>query len=185
MHPKKTTTKETTKDKRGDERIEVENSSDIIAQQILNFEKSRPLKADEEKFDDVVVVKRDYDWIAKYKPRKPQYFNRVKVGYEWNKYNQTHYDQDNPPPKVIQGYKFNVFYPDLIDKSKTPEYSLEPCDNTEYCIIRFHAGPPYEDIAFKIVNKEWEFSDKHGFKCMYDRGILHLYFNFQKYRYRR
>jgi Cactus-binding C-terminus of cactin protein len=23
---------------------------------------------------------------------------------------------DNPPPKVVQGYKFNIFYPDLIDK---------------------------------------------------------------------
>ena len=21
---------------------------------------------------------------------------------------------DNPPPKVVQGYKFNVFYPDLM-----------------------------------------------------------------------
>ena len=29
-------------------------------------------------------------------------------GYEWNKYNQTHYDHDNPPPKIVQGYKFNV-----------------------------------------------------------------------------
>ena len=26
--------------------------------------------------------------------------------YEWNKYNQTHYDGDNPPPKTVQGYKF-------------------------------------------------------------------------------
>ena len=23
------------------------------------------------------------------------------------------------------------------------------------CILRFHAGPPYEDIAFRVVNKEW------------------------------
>ncbi len=38
--------------------------------------------------------------------------------YEWNKYNQTHYDSDNPPPKVVQGYKFNIMYFDLIDKSK-------------------------------------------------------------------
>ena len=29
-------------------------------------------------------------------------------GFEWNKYNQTHYDIDNPPPKIVQGYKFNV-----------------------------------------------------------------------------
>ncbi|KAJ8304258.1 hypothetical protein KUTeg_017841 [Tegillarca granosa] len=28
-------------------------------------------------------------------------------GFEWNKYNQTHYDIDNPPPKIVQGYKFN------------------------------------------------------------------------------
>ena len=31
-------------------------------------------------------------------------------GFEWNKYNQTHYDIDNPPPKVVQGYKFNVSF---------------------------------------------------------------------------
>jgi Cactus-binding C-terminus of cactin protein len=68
----------------------------------------------------------------------------VKTGYEWNKYNQTHYDFENPPPKVIQGYKFNIFYPDLIDKSKTPEYTLEMSDNPQFCIIKFKAGPPYE-----------------------------------------
>ena len=28
--------------------------------------------------------------------------NRVHTGYEWNKYNQTHYDHDNPPPKIVQ-----------------------------------------------------------------------------------
>ena len=49
---------------------------------------------------------------------------RVHTGFEWNKYNQTHYDMDNPPPKIVQGYKFNIFYPDLIDKTKTPEYTL-------------------------------------------------------------
>jgi len=32
----------------------------------------------------------------------------VLQGFEWNKYNQTHYDMDNPPPKIVQGYKFNV-----------------------------------------------------------------------------
>ena len=43
-----------------------------------------------------------YWWHDKYRPRKPKYFNRVHTGYEWNKYNQTHYDHDNPPPKVVQ-----------------------------------------------------------------------------------
>lgn len=65
-----------------------------------------------------------YLWSDKYRPRKPRYFNRVHTGFEWNKYNQTHYDMDNPPPKIVQGYKFNIFYPDLIDKNSTPEYKL-------------------------------------------------------------
>jgi hypothetical protein len=33
-----------------------------------------------------------YNWEDKYRPRKPRYFNRVHTGYEWNKYNQTHYE---------------------------------------------------------------------------------------------
>ncbi|GKV10196.1 hypothetical protein SLEP1_g21599 [Rubroshorea leprosula] len=127
-----------------------------------------------------------YWWHDKYRPRKPKYFNRVHTGYEWNKYNQTHYDHDNPPPKIVQGYKFNIFYPDLVDKTKAPTYTIEKDGNsTETCIIRFHAGPPYEDIAFRIVNKEWEYSHKKGFKCTFERGILHVYFNFKRYRYRR
>lgn len=65
-----------------------------------------------------------YLWSDKYRPRKPRYFNRVHTGFEWNKYNQTHYDMDNPPPKIVQGYKFNIFYPDLIEKSSTPQYFL-------------------------------------------------------------
>ena len=127
-------------------------------------------------------------WGDKYEPRKPRFFNRVHTSYDWNKYNQTHYDYDNPPPKVVSGYKFNIFYPDLIDKSKAPTYRIEPDPSSvtgETCLIRFSAGPPYEDIAFKIVNKEFEHSHKRGFKCTFDRGILHLYFNFVRPRYRR
>lgn len=136
--------------------------------------------------DEVNVDTQVYWWHDKYRPRKPKYFNRVHTGYEWNKYNQTHYDHDNPPPKIVQGYKFNIFYPDLVDKIKAPIYTIEKDgDSAETCIIRFHAGPPYEDIAFRIVNKEWEYSHKKGFKCTFERGILHVYFNFKRYRYRR
>ena len=94
---------------------------------------------------------------------------------------------NNPPPKVVQGYKFNVFYPDLIDKSKAPVYHInpDPDGNPELCVIRFSAGPPYEDIAFKVVNREWEYSHKKGYKCTFDRGVLHLFFNFKRHRYRR
>ena len=49
---------------------------------------------------------------------------------------------------VGQGYKFNIFYPDLVDKTKAPTYTIEKDgSNGETCIIRFHAGPPYEDIV--------------------------------------
>ncbi|KAL6226591.1 hypothetical protein ACLB2K_000553 [Fragaria x ananassa] len=125
----------------------------------------------------------------KYRPRKPKYYNRFHTGFEWNKYNQTHYDHDNPPPKVVLGYKFNIFYPDLIDRTRTPIYRIEKdegVDNTNNntCIIRFSAGPPYEDIAFRIVNRDWELSHKKGFKCSFEHGILQLYFNFKRYRYR-
>ena len=40
-------------------------------------------------------------------------------GFEWNKYNQTHYDTDNPPPKIVQGYKFNVSHYDYNKNEKT------------------------------------------------------------------
>jgi hypothetical protein len=127
-----------------------------------------------------------YLWSDKYRPRKPRYFNRVHTGFEWNKYNQTHYDMDNPPPKIVQGYKFNIFYPDLIDKQSTPQYFLTPCnDNGDFGTLRFHAGPPYEDIAFKIVNREWEFSYKRGFRCQFHNNIFQLWFHFKRYRYRR
>mgnify|MGYP001195193621 FL=1 len=128
----------------------------------------------------------NYSWSDKYRPRKPRFFNRVKTGYEWNKYNRTHYDSDNPPPKIVQGYKFNIFYPDLIDSSSVPQYFLEACaDSKDFCILRFHAGPPYEDIAFKILNKEWNKLPRHGFRCVFERGILHLHFNFKRHFYRR
>ena len=129
-----------------------------------------------------------YWWHDKYKPRKPKYFNRVHTGFNWTKYNKAHYDGDNMPPKVVQGYKFNIFYPDLIDKSKAPSYKIEKdpaSTDGAQCIIRFQAGAPYEDVAFRIVNKEWEVNSRRGFKCVFDRGVLHLYFSFKVIGYRR
>ena len=150
-------------------------------------EARRDMGADEAQFSvESHLDTQVYLWSDKYRPRKPRYFNRVHTGFEWNKYNQTHYDMDNPPPKIVQGYKFNIFYPDLIDKGITPEYYLTPCpDNKDFGILRFHAGPPYEDIAFKIVNREWEYSYKRGFRCQFHNNIFQLWFHFKRYRYRR
>lgn len=139
--------------------------------------------------DEVVLPAGTYWWQDKYRPRKPRYFNRVKTGWDRTKYNLSHYDHDNPPPKMIQGYKFTLFYPDLIDKQKTPKYILEPCDEAnggkDFVIIRFHAGPPYEDVAFKVINKEWDTHRRSGFLCVFDRGVLQLNFNFKRAFYRR
>lgn len=57
--------------------------------------------------------------------------------------------------------QFNIFYPDLIDKTKAPTYKIVKEDgNDDTVLLHFSAGPPYEDIAFRIVNREWEFSHK-------------------------
>uniref|UniRef100_A0A182QBD8 Splicing factor Cactin n=1 Tax=Anopheles farauti TaxID=69004 RepID=A0A182QBD8_9DIPT len=154
---------------------------------LLRKEARRGMDNDEAEFSvETRVDSQVYLWSDKYRPRKPRYFNRVHTGFEWNKYNQTHYDMDNPPPKIVQGYKFNIFYPDLINKNTTPQYFLTPCsDNGDFATLRFHAGPPYEDIAFKIVNREWEFSYKRGFRCQFQNNIFQLWFHFKRYRYRR
>merc|ERR1712194_21161 len=99
-------------------------------------------KGGDDNHGEIALPTKHYEWEDKYKPRKPRFFNRVKTGYEWNKYNQTHYDHDNPPPKQVQGYKFNVFYPDLIDKNQAPKYYLEKDkDSDETVMLRFYAGP--------------------------------------------
>jgi hypothetical protein len=148
-------------------------------------EMARGIGENEEIFagEESVDTKSKSLWADKHRPRKPRYFNRVQMGYEWNKYNQTHYDHDNPPPKVVQGYKFNIFYPDLIDKAKAPTYKIErengrkrgqsfaPAGEEDTCLIRFMSGPPYEDLAFRIVDKEWDYSAKRerGFKSSFDK----------------
>jgi len=165
---------------------------------IFDREVARGLSDNEELLTTEIPVetKNKHTWPADARPRKPQYFNRCILGYEWNKYNQTHYDHDNPPPKVVQGYKFNVLYPDLLDKTRAPTYKIEreggrrrgevtaKAGEDDTCIIRFVAGAPYEDIAFKIVDREWDYSAKRerGFRSSFDKGILQLHFQFKKVR---
>ncbi|KAK2027627.1 hypothetical protein LX32DRAFT_653801 [Colletotrichum zoysiae] len=168
---------------------------------LYDREVARGVNEDEEVFtaEEAVPSGSKPLWADKYRPRKPRYFNRVQMGYEWNKYNQTHYDHDNPPPKVVQGYKFNIFYPELIDKTKAPTFkiirehgrkrgeSFAAAGEEDTCLIRFIAGPPYEDIAFRIVDREWDYSAKRerGFKSSFDKGILQLHFQFKKIYYRK
>ncbi|PVD20121.1 hypothetical protein C0Q70_20615 [Pomacea canaliculata] len=155
-------------------RLDVETEFEKAAREGMND--------DEAQFSvEMTIEPQAFIWSDKYRPRKPRFFNRVHTGFEWNKYNQTHYDIDNPPPKIVQGYKFNIFYPDLIDKTKTPEYTVTPLeDNKDFAVLRFKAGPPYE-----IVSREWEYSYKRGFRCQFQNNIFQLWFHFKRYRYRR
>ena len=164
------------------------DAEDTNAQSTFDREVARGLHDNEEIFtiEEPVTTRNLASWSSTYRPRKPHSFNRLITGYEWNKYNQTHYDHDNPPPKVVQGYKFNVFYPDLVDKTRAPTYRIEreegrrrgevraKAGEEDTCLIRFMAGPPYEDVAFRIVDREWDFSAKRerGFRSSFDKVSL-------------
>jgi len=183
-----------------------EPSSTVTAQQAaFDREVSRGLRDNEELVTTEVPVETKHidRWPSNIKPRKPRYFCRLTLGYEWNKYNQTHYDADNPPPRVVQGYRFNIFYPDLMPREdgvvRAPTYKIEreggrkrgemlaPAGEDDTCVIRFTSGPPYEDIAFRIVDKEWDYSAKRerGFRSSFDKGVLTLHFMFKKIYYRK
>ena len=61
----------------------------------------------------------------------------------------------------------------LSDKTKAPTYYMKQIpDDPDTHIIVFTAGPPYEDIAFRIVRRPWEYSHRKGFRSMFDRGVL-------------
>jgi Cactus-binding C-terminus of cactin protein len=160
----------------------------VDAEQVQQAQAAMGGVAGDDAFTALVPLEaRQYWWREKHKPRRPKFFNKAHQGYDWNKYNRAHYDVDNPPPKVVQGYKFNIFYPDLIDPSHAPTYKLldDPSGDDTTKMLMFMAGAPYEDIAFRIVNKDWDRGPKKGFKSVFDRGMLQLYFNFKRTPYKR
>lgn len=54
---------------------------------------------DEEQFSvEMPLGGHAYLWSDKYKLHKPLFFNCVHMGFKWNKYNQTQYNFDHPPP---------------------------------------------------------------------------------------
>lgn len=102
------------------------SGADLESEALYRAEAEKEMDEEEELYnlEELIVNPTTYNWEDKYRPRKPRYFNRVHTGYEWNKYNQTHYEYacpdlivrcrrlidpfrstDNPPPKVVQGYK--------------------------------------------------------------------------------
>lgn len=67
---------------------------EMDAEALYRAEAERELDEEEELFnmEETIANPTSYNWEDKYRPRKPRYFNRVHTGYEWNKYNQTHYE---------------------------------------------------------------------------------------------
>ncbi|KAF5093345.1 hypothetical protein D0Z00_004109 [Geotrichum galactomycetum] len=169
-----------------------------LSQSLYEKEMARATEENEENFVSEASVPGLLNPTAGVKPR---YFNRVMLGYEWTKYNQQHYTAENPPRKMARGYKFNIFYPDLTNASETPVYKIirdeagkDPklreqlgAGESNTCIILFHAQPPYQDIAFRIVDRPWDSSTHKnaGFKSRFENGVLQLHFRFKRVFYRK
>lgn len=70
------------------------SSIDLASEALYRAEAEKELDDEEELFniEEDLPTRTTYNWEDKYRPRKPRYFNRVHTGYEWNKYNQTHYE---------------------------------------------------------------------------------------------
>jgi hypothetical protein len=70
------------------------SNTDMASEALFRAEAERELDEEEELFnvEEDIQHPTSYNWEDKYRPRKPRYFNRVHTGYEWNKYNQTHYE---------------------------------------------------------------------------------------------
>lgn len=73
---------------------EAPSGTDLASEALYRAEAERDLDEEEELFnlEENITNPTSYNWEDKYRPRKPRYFNRVHTGYEWNKYNQTHYE---------------------------------------------------------------------------------------------
>ena len=73
---------------------EAASSADLASEALYRAEAEKDLDEEEELFnlEENIANPTSYNWEDKYRPRKPRYFNRVHTGYEWNKYNQTHYE---------------------------------------------------------------------------------------------
>ncbi len=74
--------------------VETASGADLASEALYRAEAERDMDEEEELFnlEENIARPTAYNWEDKYRPRKPRYFNRVHTGYEWNKYNQTHYE---------------------------------------------------------------------------------------------
>jgi hypothetical protein len=76
------------------ETVNAPSFADLAAERLYREEAAKNLDEDEEFFnlDEGLFNPGTYSWEDKFRARKPRFFNRVHTGFEWNKYNQTHYE---------------------------------------------------------------------------------------------
>jgi hypothetical protein len=76
------------------ETVNAPSFADLAAERLYREEAAKNLDEDEEFFnlDEGLFNPGTYTWEDKFRARKPRFFNRVHTGFEWNKYNQTHYE---------------------------------------------------------------------------------------------
>ena len=118
----------------------------------------------------------------------PEYEAIYYMGHDWNQYNRTRFNRDNPPPLTIRGYRFRIFYPDTIDKQRAPRFHLDkklvehdapPDPRYTYTAIVFDAGYPYLPIAFRIVDKQWDTYRNSGYHSTFHQGVFTFQFAFK------
>lgn len=122
---------------------------------------------------------------------KPNRYCKVKTGFNWTQYNKTHYTRSNPPPKTVMWYEFTLFYPLLLQNKKINWgriYRIEDVEqgfNDEYCLLVFCPGPPYADVAYRVVRRQWD-TRPGAVRCSYDaKGKFRLFFKFSNSNYKR
>ena len=76
------------------ETVNAPSFADLAAERLYREEAAKNLDEDEEFFnlEEGLFNPGTYTWEDKFRARKPRFFNRVHTGFEWNKYNQTHYE---------------------------------------------------------------------------------------------
>ncbi|CAD2218777.1 Cactus-binding C-terminus of cactin protein, putative [Angomonas deanei] len=119
---------------------------------------------------------------------KPHHYAKVKEGFTWSQYNRTHYTKADPPPRKILWYEFTLRYPLLADTKRDMRriFRIEDIPNKpEYCLLVFSVGPPYADVVYRIVRKQWD-TRPGGVRTSFDStGRYKLFFRFANTNYRR
>lgn len=118
----------------------------------------------------------------------PKYFNTVIYINDKSIHALSKLEEEEVPlPKIISGYKFNIYYPDLKDLKSTPKFKVvkDRTEPEEYDVLVFTAPDVYMPLKFRIKKGTWKTEYTHGYKCDYKDHVMHLWFRFFHLRYRK